>query len=105
MRDVCEGFFCPSLGTMQDYRSWFSQSGLRVTATHDWTTNVLRTWEICRRRVARTGVGLIAPLVDKDTVLFLKRFSTILDAYRSGAMQYGCFVAEKSAVLGDDNPT
>ncbi len=27
--------------------------------------------------------------------LFLKHFSTLLNAYRSGAMQYGCFVAHR----------
>ena len=27
--------------------------------------------------------------------MFLDRFDTILAAYRSGAMRYGCFIAEK----------
>ena len=26
--DVCEGFFCPSLGTAADYQTWIEQSGL-----------------------------------------------------------------------------
>jgi tocopherol O-methyltransferase len=95
VREVCEGFFCPSLGTMQDYQSWFQQSGLRVTVAHDWTHQVAQTWEICRHRVARTGLGWIAPLLDPHGAVFLERFSTILEAYRTGAMQYGCFVAEK----------
>lgn len=95
VHDVCEGFLCPSLGTMQDYAAWIEGAGLNLTATRDWTSNVMQTWEICRRRVARTGVGWIAPWVDRDTVLFLDRFETILKAYRSGAMQYGCFIAQK----------
>ncbi|MBI1310725.1 methyltransferase domain-containing protein [bacterium] len=93
--DVCEGFFCPSLGTFDDYRGWMTAAGLTVAATHDWTSRVDRTWEICIRRVERTGVRRLAKILDRDTVMFLDRFQTLLDAYRSGAMQYGCFVAEK----------
>ncbi len=70
---------------------------MKIVATRDWTVNVAQTWEICRRRVARTGVGWLAPLIDKNAVVFLERFDTILEAYRSGAMQYGCFIAEKPA--------
>lgn len=93
--EVCEGFFCPSLGTMEDYRHWFEAAGLTVTEQHDWTSKVTQTWEICRQRVARSGVRRLAPWIDADAVMFLDRFDTILNAYRSGAMQYGCFVAEK----------
>jgi tocopherol O-methyltransferase len=55
----------------------------------------MRTWEICRRRVERTGMHWLARLINRDQQLFLDRFTTILNAYRSGAMQYGCFVARK----------
>ena len=29
--DVCEGFFCPSLGTANDYKGWMTDAGLTVT--------------------------------------------------------------------------
>jgi tocopherol O-methyltransferase len=93
--DVCEGFFCPSLGASEDYVRWFEQAGLVMERNEDWTSRVLKTWEICRQRVDRTGVRWLARLVDRDTVMFLDRFQTILDAYRTGAMAYGCFVARK----------
>lgn len=93
--DVCEGFLCPSLGTFDDYRSWMSEAGLTVTTTDDWTPQVTRTWQICMKRVKRTGVGWLAKLIDRDTVRFLERFQTIDRAYQEGAMQYGCIVAEK----------
>ncbi len=92
---VCEGFFCPSLGSMDDYRDWMERAGLVVETSEDWTSQVLRTWEICDRRVRRSGVRWVARLIDRDTVMFFDRFQTILDAYRSGAMQYGCLVARK----------
>jgi hypothetical protein len=34
-------------------------------------------------------------LIDKDQVAFLDGFDTLIEAYRSGAMQYGAIVAEK----------
>ncbi len=92
---VCDGFFCPSLATMDEYRRWMSNSGLKVETAEDWTARVVRTWEICQQRVRFSGVRWLARLIDRDTVTFLDRFSTILEAYRSGAMQYGCLVASK----------
>ncbi len=95
---VCEGFFCPSLATRDEYVRWFEQSNLVVQRADDWTDRVARTWEICRSRVRRTGFRRLAGWIDGKTQMFLDRFQTILDAYRSGAMQYGCFIAEKKAV-------
>jgi tocopherol O-methyltransferase len=96
VHDVCEGFFCPSLGTFGDYRRWMTDAGLEVVREHDWTARVDRTWEICDDRVRRSGLRRLAGWVHADTAMFLDRFKTILDAYRSGAMQYGCFIAEKA---------
>lgn len=93
--DVCEGFLCPSLGTQHDYEQWMQSAGLRTEHSLDWTNRVMQTWEICRRRVERTGVRWIARVLDRNTVLFLDRFDTILRAYQSGAMKYGCFVAHR----------
>ncbi len=93
--DVCEGFCCPSLGTSGDYVHWMKQAGLEVTHTLDWTSRVSRTWEICRERVRRSHVRWLAKLIDRDSVMFLDRFDTILAAYESGAMKYGCFIARK----------
>lgn len=96
--DVCEGFLCPSLGTRADYVAWLQAAGLKDVEAHDWTRNVKQTWEICQRRVERTKVRWLARCIDRDTVLFLNRFSTILAAYDSGAMEYGCFIARKPGV-------
>ncbi|HWB08494.1 MAG TPA: methyltransferase domain-containing protein [Pirellulales bacterium] len=93
--DVCEGFFCPSLGTQENYQRWMEDAGLVVDRSDLWTERVMRTWEICIQRVRWTGVGLLGRIIDRDTNMFLRRFETILTAYRTGAMQYGCFVARK----------
>jgi tocopherol O-methyltransferase len=93
--DVCEGFVCPSLGSFDDYRGWMEEAGLQVETTRDWTDQVAQTWEICRDRVAASKVRWLARLVDQETVLFLDRFDTILEAYRTHAMRHGCLVASK----------
>jgi len=91
--DVCEGFLCPSLGTWADYSDWIGGAGLTLERQLDWTAHVTRTWEICEKRVRRSGVRWLARFVDPDIARFLDRFRTILTAYRTGAMKYGCFVA------------
>ena len=93
---VCEGFFCPSLGAREDYVQWMADAGLKLVRYHDWTSAVERTWEICRDRVNRLGMKWLARAIDPNTVMFLDRFETILRAYQTGAMKYGCFVAERT---------
>ena len=93
--DVCEGFFCPSLGSSADYRTWMEQAGLEFDDYQDWTDRVTQTWEICRRRVEQTGMRHIARLLGVNTTMFVDRFNTILEAYRSGAMRYGCLIARR----------
>ena len=93
--DVCEGFFCPSLGSERDYCGWMTDAGLRVTSVQDWTSRVSRTWEICRDRCQRLGIRRLASWIDPDQLIFIDRFQTLLDAYNTGAMKYGCFIAER----------
>lgn len=101
VHDVCEGFLCPSLGSSDDYVAWMNAAGLSVTSREDWTNQVARTWEICRERVLRYKVHWLARLIDRRTVLFLDRFETLLAAYRSGAMNYGCFIAKKPSAANE----
>ena len=54
--DVCEGFLCPSLATMNEYCEWMRAAGLTVTHACDWTDRVLQTWEICLRRIRSVGM-------------------------------------------------
>ena len=80
---------------MQDYAGWLTDSGLVVRETNDWTRRVERTWELCIDRVRRSGVHGLARVIRSRTERFVADFQTLLDAYRTGAMQYGCLVAEK----------
>ncbi|MEI7781894.1 MAG: class I SAM-dependent methyltransferase [Planctomycetota bacterium] len=92
---VCDSFLCPSLGSFSDYTGWMTEAGLQVEHTEDWTARVARTWELCDARVRRFGLPWLARLIDGRQATFLDNFKTLLDAYRSGAMQYGCIVARR----------
>ena len=94
IRDVCEGFLCPSLATMSEYAGWMREAGLVQVQCDDWTDRVLQTWEICLSRIRRARVAWLARLFGQNAVCFLDRFETILRAYRTRAMQYGAFVFE-----------
>jgi tocopherol O-methyltransferase len=93
--EVCEGFLCPSLGTTSDYHGWLQAAGLVPCAFEDLTTQVTPTWEIGLRRLQRSGLLHLKWLFDRTTVRFARSFATLLNAYRTGAMRYGLFVAEK----------
>lgn len=95
VEEVCRRFVCPSLATRKDYAHWMGDAGLTVTDNVDWTSHAAKTWEICKQRVSRFGVRHLARIMDKDQVEFLDGFDALLEAYRSGAMQYGAIVAEK----------
>ncbi len=97
VQKVCHGMFCPSLGSQCDYETWLSTNGLTLMESQLWTKHVERTWEICKSRVERSKVRWLARLVGQNHVLFLDHFDAILNAYRSGAMEYGCFVSRKSS--------
>ncbi len=94
IHDVCEGFLCPSLGTMTDYQRWMTDAGLVMRHAYDWTPRVTKTWEICLERIRRARLGTLARLIGSSAACFLDRFETILEAYRTGAMKYGAFVFE-----------
>ncbi len=93
---VCEAFLCPSLGTADDYRGWLADAGLHLRTFEDLTARVVRTWDVCARRTRASGVAWLARLLgDREAGSFLQHFTTLGDAYRSGAMRYGLFVAER----------
>jgi hypothetical protein len=45
--------------------------------------------------VNRWGIHRVAHWIDPGQIIFLDRFQMLLDAYNTGAMKYGCLIAEK----------
>lgn len=95
VRLVCEGFLCPSLGSAEDYLEWIAAAGLVRGRWEDLTAQVEQTWDICLHRIRKSGVYRLGWLFGQDMRRFLDHFVTLREAYRTRAMRYGLFTAEK----------
>lgn len=95
VRKVCDAFLCPSLGTEADYCRWMKEAGLQLVDVENLTDRVKQTWDICERRIRRTGMPLLARCFGKEMREFIEHFMTIRQAYETGAMKYGSFLAQK----------
>jgi tocopherol O-methyltransferase len=97
VREVCRGMLCPSLGSLNDYVRWMEQSGLSVQCADDITPQVARTWSLCKPVLRVPLVRSILAAGNRRLRDFADAFAAIDDAYRTGAMAYGMFVAAKPA--------
>lgn len=96
VRQVCDAFLCPSLATASEYQAWMEAAGLHVVSVDLLHEEVVRTWEIVERRTTSRTLRLLARIVGEDMLRFLEHFRTIHEAFVSGAMEYGVFVAARS---------
>jgi tocopherol O-methyltransferase len=93
MRDLARLTVCPGFQTAQEYEAQMEAAGLTVKVSEDLTPNVLPTWEICRRRVARVRLlWRVLPLEIQD---FIHAIPLVSEAYRCGLMSYMIIVGEK----------
>ena len=93
--DVCEGFFALRSGRLTTTLSGWQcrpTGGAAVRLDNPRQPNL----GDLQRAGAALANALVGPGVWPDSVLFLDRFDSILGAYQSGAMKYGCFIARKS---------
>lgn len=99
---VCREGRLPAMGTEGEYVCWMEQAGFVLTEQLDVTRKVSRTWPICAWRFV---MGLVKRpdylrfLMDarNDNRIFALTMMRIWVAYRTGAMRYVVFVAEKSS--------
>ncbi|MEO7413739.1 MAG: methyltransferase domain-containing protein, partial [Opitutaceae bacterium] len=98
VEDVCRGMLCPSLGTMADYVTWMKDSGLEILSADDITANVARTWDLCRPVLNFPLVKTMLAVGSPKLHAFANSFTSIAEAYRTGAMAYGMIVGRKPAL-------
>lgn len=99
---VCREGRLPGMGTEAEYAAWMKQAGFVMKERLDVTRKVSRTWPICAWRFV---IGLIRRpgylrfLLDarNDNRIFALTMVRIWVAYRTGAMRYLVFVAERSS--------
>ncbi|MEO7599736.1 MAG: class I SAM-dependent methyltransferase [Opitutus sp.] len=89
------GMLCPSFGTLGEYGTWMSQGGLVVESVEDITSQVSRTWSLCRPILEFPLVKTMLSAGNEKLAAFADSFSAIDEAYRTGAMRYGMFVARR----------
>jgi tocopherol O-methyltransferase len=95
VQEVCRGMLCPSLGTMADYTGWMRAGGLEVLSAADVTKNVSRTWDLCLPVLNFPLVKTLLAVGSPRLHDFASSFTSIAEAYRTGAMAYGMIVGQK----------
>jgi cyclopropane fatty-acyl-phospholipid synthase-like methyltransferase len=84
--EVARIFLCPELWTAEQYASAIESAGMRVTCCEDLSANAIRTWEVCRERVAMAKP--VFKLMPRAVQEFAAGMDLILEAYRSGDLTY-----------------
>jgi hypothetical protein len=86
-----------SLDTLSQYATWMREANLGVETAKDITRNVVPTWEYCSRMAGRLPLRWLTRFADAPTRRFVKSFPLMTQAYVTGAMAFGLFVARKAA--------
>jgi len=92
---IAEAMMSASLDSLSSYRDWMRDAGLTVTAAEDITRHVERTWAHCTRIGANPVLKFLVRFTGGPTRRFVKAFPLMQEAYSTGAMAFGLFVAKK----------
>jgi tocopherol O-methyltransferase len=84
-----------SLDGLSNYSEWMCEAGLTVTVAEDITRNVEATWAHCSRLAANPVLRFLVRFTDAPTCSFVRSFPLMQQAYATGAMAFGLFVAKK----------
>ncbi len=97
LTDVCQGFLCPPLATMQDYVGWMEASDFDRVEAEDLTPQVTATWRYFSDYADRWMTKVFLRLSNERTRRCVEAFSAVRRAYAEGALAYGMFTAVKQA--------
>ena len=92
---IAEAMMSASLDSLSSYREWMRDAGLTVTAAEDITRHVEPTWAQCTRLGENPVMKVLVRFTGGPTQRFVKAFPLMQEAYASGAMAFGLFVAKK----------
>ncbi len=92
---IAEAMMSASLDSLSSYAQWMRDAGLSVTAAEDITRHVAPTWDHCARLGRNPLLKFLVNFTDGPTRRFVKAFPLMQEAYASGAMAFGLFVAKK----------
>jgi tocopherol O-methyltransferase len=92
---IAEAMMSASLDSLSSHREWMREAGLTVMVAEDITRHVEHTWVHCARIGANPVLRFLVCFTDGPTRRFVKAFPLMVQAYSSGAMAFGLFVAKK----------
>jgi tocopherol O-methyltransferase len=93
---IAEAMMSASLDSLSSYSGWMCDAGLTVTAAEDITRYVEPTWAQCSRLGENPVLKFLVPFTGGPTRRFVKSFRLMREAYATGAMAFGIFVAKKA---------
>ena len=96
---IAEAMMSASLDSLSSYRDWMREAGLIVAAAEDITRHVEPTWAHCARIGSNPAVKFLVRFTGGPTRRFVKAFPLMQEAYASGAMAFGLFVARKPVAI------
>jgi tocopherol O-methyltransferase len=91
VRSVANHFVCPEICTGDEYVGFIETAGMRVHQVVNATKYVVPTWQICLRRIRRSG--FLKHLVPSEVRSFADGLGVILDSYLSGDLTYTIITA------------
>jgi tocopherol O-methyltransferase len=94
--EICQAMLCPSLLTMEEQVSMLKRAGFDPVDARDITTNVLPTWEHCRRLASNSLVQLVLRTKGGKLRRFVDSFPRMAEGYHQGAMAYGMLTAVRT---------
>jgi tocopherol O-methyltransferase len=92
---IAEAMMSASLDGLGNYQEWMRDAGLTVTAEEDITRHVEATWAHCSRIGENPVLKFLVRFTGAPTRRFVQAFPLMREAYSSGAMAFGLFVAKK----------
>jgi tocopherol O-methyltransferase len=92
---IAEAMMSASLDSLSSYMEWMRDAGLTVIAAEDITRHVEATWAHCTRIGQSPILRFLVHFTGAPTRRFVKTFPLMQEAYSSGAMAFGLFVAKK----------
>jgi tocopherol O-methyltransferase len=92
---IAEAMMSASLDSLGSYSQWMRDAGLTVMAAEDITRHVEPTWAHCARIGKNPAVKFLVRFTGGPTRRFVQAFPLMQEAYSSGAMAFGLFVAKK----------
>jgi len=92
---IAEAMMSASLDSLSSYAQWMREAGLAVVAAEDITRHVEATWAHCSRIGKNPLLRFLLRFTGGPTRRFVNAFPLMQEAYSSGAMAFGLFVAKK----------